>query len=141
MTELASLRGRIQHYSVIFLPSAVSDAAVYLRGVLEEHAFSGVPLWPFVPSTLYAAFLAGETGLALVVVITWDASQFGWVMVLRSWDNPASKVVMGTLPDSPDMQHQVRRRPAVAASPSKPLLSSSTCMGPPSLSAMTLLAL
>jgi len=136
LTELASLRGRIQHYSVclpytlpfvaffssvigteddpdydrvIFLPSAVSDAAVYLRGVLEEHAFSGVPLWPFVPSTLYAAFLAGETGLARVVVITWDASQFGWGMVLRSWDNPAGKVVVGTLPDSPDMQHQVRR--------------------------------
>jgi len=136
LTELASLRGRIQHYSVclpytlpyvaffssiigseddpdydmiISLPAAVSDAAVFLRGVLEEHAFSGVPLWPFVPSTLYAAFLAGETGSARIAVITWDASQFGWGMVLRWWDNIDGKIVVGTLPDIPDMAHQVRR--------------------------------
>jgi len=136
LTELSSLRGRVQHYSVclpytlpfvaffssiigseddpdydrtIFLPSAVSDVAVFLRGVLEEHAFSGVPLWPFVPSTLYSAFLAGETGRARIVVITWDASHFGWGMVLRWWDNLVGKVVVGTLPDTPDMQHQVRR--------------------------------
>ena len=136
LTDLASLRGRIQHYSVclpytlpfvaffssvigseddpdydrvINLPAAVSDAAVFLRGVLEEHAFSGVPLWPFVPSTLYAAFLAGETGRAPVVVITWDASHFGWGMVLLWCDNLEGKVVVGSLPDTPDMLHQVRR--------------------------------
>ena len=137
LTELSSLRGRIQHYSVclpytlpfvaffssiigteddiehdhreIYLPPAVSDVAVYLRGVLDEHAFSGVPLWPFVPSSLYAAFLAGETGPAHIVAITWDASQFGWGMVLRWWDNLDGKVVVGTLPDTPDMQIQVRR--------------------------------
>ena len=57
----------------IFLPSAMSDAAVLLLGVLEEHAFSGVPQWPFVPSTLHAAFLAGESGRACTVVTTWDA--------------------------------------------------------------------
>ena len=137
LTELSSLRGRIQHYSVclpytrpfaaffssiigteddpenghrqISLAPAVSDAAVFLRGVLDEHAFSGVPLWPFVPSTLYAAFLAGETGSAHIVAITWDASVFGWGMVLRWKGNLEGKVVVGTLPDTPDMRIQVRR--------------------------------
>jgi hypothetical protein len=43
---------------------------VFLRGLAEAFADSGVPLWPFVPSTLYSAFLAGETGSARNVVIT-----------------------------------------------------------------------
>ena len=30
-------------------------------------------------------------------------------MVLRWWDNLDGKVVVGTLPDTPDMQHQVWR--------------------------------
>jgi hypothetical protein len=134
--DLASLRGRVQHYSAclpyvrpfvalfssvlgtegeldsdrtISLPPAVSEAAVFIRGVLEDHAFPGRPLWPFVPSSLYAAFLAGETGDAHIVVITWDASLHGWGMVLRWWANREGKVIIGTLPDSDDMRHQVRR--------------------------------
>ena len=136
LTELASLRGRVQHYSAclpyvlpyvalfssiigtedtpdycrtVTLPPAVSDAAVFIRGVLEDFAFRGRPLWPFVASTLHAAFLAGDTGLARIVVITWDASLHGWGMVLRWWDNKDGKVIIGTLPDSDDMKHQVRR--------------------------------
>ena len=134
--DLSSLRGRVQHYSaclpyvrpfvalfssvlgsegeldsdrVIVLPPAVSEAAVFIRGVLEDHAYTGCPLWPPVPSTLHAAFLAGETGAAHVVIITWDASLHGWGMVLRWWANVAGKVIIGTLPDSEDMRHQVRR--------------------------------
>ncbi len=30
-------------------------------------------------------------------------------MVLRWWDNRVGKVIIGTLPDSEDMRHQVRR--------------------------------
>jgi hypothetical protein len=68
--DLASLRGRVQHYSAclpyvrpfvalfssvlgtegeldsdstISLPPAISEAAVFIRGVLEDHAFSGRP--------------------------------------------------------------------------------------------------
>ncbi len=106
LSELASLRGRIQHCSaclpyiapfvVLFpsvigteadpdydrsvaVPSAVCEAAVFrvIRSVLGEYATRGRPLWPFVPSTLHAAFLAGETGSARIVVITWDASLHG----------------------------------------------------------------
>ena len=134
--DLASLRGRIQHYSacipyilpfvalissvigtedkpdydrMVALPPAITEATTFIRGVLEDYAFRGRPLWPFVPSTLYAAFLAGETGSARIVTVTWDASLHGWGMVLRWWANRDGKVIVGTLPDSDDMRHQVRR--------------------------------
>ena len=136
LSQLASFRGRVQHYSAcipyvlpfvalissiigtedkpdydrtIALPPAVNEAAIFIRGVLEDYAFCGRPLWPFVPSTLHAAFLAGETGSAHIAVITWDASLHGWGMVLRWWDNRDGKVIVGTLPDTEDMRHQVRR--------------------------------
>jgi hypothetical protein len=81
----------------------------FLLSVLERHWDSGVPLWPFVASSLHAAFLAGETGEAHVVVITWDPSVHGWGAVVRWWDNKGGKVIVGPLPDTPDMLHQVRR--------------------------------
>jgi hypothetical protein len=136
LSELASLRGRVQHYSAglpyvlpfvalfssiigtdqepvyettVSLPPAVSEAAVYIRSVLEDYADSGRPLWPPVPSSLYDAFLGGHTGDSRVVIITWDSSVHGWGMVLRWWANPDGKVIVGSLPDSDDMQHQVRR--------------------------------
>jgi hypothetical protein len=136
LTDLASLRGRVQHYSAcipyikpfvalfssvigtesepdfcrkIRVPPAVNEAAVFIRDVLEEFALKGLPLWPPVPSTLHAAFMSGATGSAHIAVITWDASLHGWGMVLRWWDNRAGIVIIGTLPDSDDMRHQVRR--------------------------------
>jgi hypothetical protein len=93
----------------ITLPPAVSDAAVFIREVLEEFAETGRPLWPLVSSSLHAAFLAGETGPAHIAVITWDASLHGWGMVLRWWDNRQGVVIIGSLPDTEDMMHQVRR--------------------------------
>jgi hypothetical protein len=91
------------------LPSAVNETAVFIRGALEDYAFSGRPLWSFIPSRLYAAFLAGETGSTWITTITWDASFHGWGMVLRWWDNREGKVIGGTLPNSDDMRNQVRR--------------------------------
>ena len=135
-SDLASLRGRVQHYSAclpyilpfvalfssvletqdepvssrqITIPTAVNEASLFIREVLEDYAVKGRSLWPFVPSTLYTAFLANETGPAHVAVITWDASLHGWGMVLRWWDNKNGEVVVGTLPDTADMLHQVRR--------------------------------
>jgi hypothetical protein len=136
LSQLASLRGRIQHYSIclpyilpfvalissvicseddpdydstVSLPSAVCDAAVFIRGVIADYATRGRRLWPFVPSSLYAAFLAGDTGSAHIASITWDASLHGWGAVLRSWDNLSGRVIVGSLPDTPDMAFQVRR--------------------------------
>jgi hypothetical protein len=134
--QVASLRGRVQHYSIclpyvlpfvalfssilgseadpdydraVDIPPAVNEAAVFIHGVLQEFAFTGRRLWPFVASSLYAAFMAGETGDSRVAVLTWDASVHGWGLVLRWWANRAGKVIVGTLPPSADMLHQVRR--------------------------------
>jgi hypothetical protein len=136
LSELASLRGRIQHYSAgipyilpfvalissvigtdgdpvydtpVSVPPIVCEAAVFIRSVLEEYAESGRPLWPPVASSLYAAFLAGDAGPARVVVITWDSSVHGWGARVRSTACPDGKIIVGSLPDSEDMQHQVRR--------------------------------
>ncbi len=59
---------------VVALPSAVNEAAVFIHGVLKDYAFCGRPLCPIIPSTLYAAFLAGETGSTRIATIPWDAS-------------------------------------------------------------------
>ncbi len=134
--QLASLRGRVQHYSicmpyvlpsglvtlfcsvlgsesepdydrVVDVPAAVTDAAFFIHGVLEEYTSSGSRLWPFVASSLFAAVMAGETGDARIAVITWDASLHGWGPVLRWWSNRSGKVVVGTLPHSADLSAAV----------------------------------
>jgi hypothetical protein len=91
------------------LPPAVAEAAIFIRGVLEDYAELGRPLWPPVASSLYDAFLSGSTGDARVVIFSWDSSVHGWGAVLRWWACPDGKVIVGSLPDSDDMQHQVRR--------------------------------
>ena len=58
----------------VSLPPIVGEAAEFIRGVLKEYTYRGRSLRPPIPSTLHAAFLAGETGTARIVVITWDAS-------------------------------------------------------------------
>ncbi len=130
------MRGRIQHYStglpyvlpfvalissvigtdgdpvydsLVPVPPAVCEAAVFVRSVLEDYAETGRPLWPPVPSSLYDAFLAGDIGSAKVVVITWDFSVHGWGARVLSAAHPEGKIIVGSLPDSEDMQNQVRR--------------------------------
>ena len=127
LSELAFLRSRIQHYSaglpyilpfvslissvigtdgdpvydtLVDVPPALREAAVFIRQVLEDYAAAGRPLWPPVPSSRHAAFLVGDTGDSRVVLITWDSSIHGWGVVIRWWANPEGKVVVGTLPDT-----------------------------------------
>jgi hypothetical protein len=136
LSKLASLRGRVQHYSiclpfirpftalfssiigtesdvdydrVIELPPIVSEVVAFIRGVLEDFADVGRPLWPFVASSLYDSFISGDTRGARIAVVSWDSSPFGWGAVIRWWDNLDGKVLVGTLPASPDMAFQVRR--------------------------------
>ncbi len=44
-----------------------------------------------------------------MVVISWDASVRGWGALVRSAAYPSGKVIVGSLQDSEDMQHQPRR--------------------------------
>jgi hypothetical protein len=131
------MRGRVQHYSAclpyvasfvalfssvigteadpdydrsISVPLAVCEAALFIRRVLSDYATRGRPHRPLVSSALYAAFLAGESGSARVVTITWDASLHGWGMVLRWWE---TQVIFGSLPDNEDMRNQVWRETPV----------------------------
>ena len=109
------------------LPPIVGEAAKFIRGVtvLEEFADRGRPLWPPIPCTLHSAFLAGETGAANIVVITWDACLHGpqWCMVLCWWANREcrvvreGRVVIGTLPDYEDMRHQPATRSCARLGP------------------------
>ncbi len=95
--------------TLVPVPLAVCQAAIFVRSVLEEYAETGSPLWPPVPSSLYDAFLAGDVGNAKVVVITWDSSVHGWGTFVRSPTNPEGKVIVSSLPSLEDMQHQVRQ--------------------------------
>ena len=84
-------------------PPPLSDAP------LKSSPSEGASLWSLVPSTLHAAYLAGETGLSHIAVITWVTSLHGWGMVLPCWDNKDGKVIIGTLPATEDKPHQARR--------------------------------
>ena len=84
--------------TLVDVPPAVREAAVFIRQVLEDYAEAGRPLWPPIPSSLHAAFLVGNTSDSRVVLITWDSSIHGLGVVIRWWANPEGKVVVGTLP-------------------------------------------
>jgi hypothetical protein len=56
--------------SPCLLLSTRPAGAVIIRGILEGYTFRGRPTRPFVPSTLHAAFLAGEAGSAHIAAIT-----------------------------------------------------------------------
>jgi hypothetical protein len=91
---------------VIYLPSTVSEAAVFIREVLEEYAFTGCPLWPVVPSSTRHSSPAKLTSSESLSSLG-TPPYMG--MVLRWWANVDGKVIIGTLPDSDDMRHQIRR--------------------------------
>jgi hypothetical protein len=65
--------------------SARSLAALdFIRRCLEKFGTAGQPLWHVVASSLYGAFLDGRLAGVRVLVITYDASVFGWGAVLRA---------------------------------------------------------
>ena len=56
--------------------------AADMVAIVERHSEAGVPLWPLVASSAYAAFLRGELGLEFFA-LTWDASTHGWAALMR----------------------------------------------------------
>jgi hypothetical protein len=57
-------------------PPGLLDLSVELGGVLQRYGDLGLPMWPTVPSSGYAAFLCGA-GAEALCSLTWDASHFG----------------------------------------------------------------
>ena len=122
LRALASVRGRVLHYSLCImyvrplvpLLSAPSDldqedldcahpirehlrhACALLLDIVERFSAAGAPMWPPVPSSLYGRFLRGELADTRVFVIVWDSSKFGWGAVVRWWDNHQGELVVCT---------------------------------------------
>jgi hypothetical protein len=55
-----------------------------MDALLVRYGSLGVPLWPRVPSSAYAALLSGDEKL-LLCALTWDASPVGWAALGRWW--------------------------------------------------------
>ena len=63
-------------------PEGLAELAEDCAAVIRRFAPLGTPLWPPVPSSAYAALLAGEHETPFFV-LTGDASPSGWAALLR----------------------------------------------------------
>jgi hypothetical protein len=66
------------------LPAGLAALATEMDALLVRYGPLGVPLWPRVPSSAYAALLSGEEK-SLLCALTWDASPVGWAALGRWW--------------------------------------------------------
>ena len=55
----------------------------FVARALREKGSAGQPIWPLVPSLLYCAFTDGRLRDLRVLVISYDASVFGWGAIIR----------------------------------------------------------
>ena len=147
LRELDSIKGRVLHYSACIRHTRVlATEMARLMGPIDEEAYdvaieitvemralskeivatverysaAGVPLWPPVPSSAYAAFLRGEE-LSAFFSLTWDASPHGWAALVRWWDEVhgrmalQERLVVGSWPDEEDVTEQPYRECLAAA--------------------------
>ena len=139
--ELDSIKGRVLHYSYCIrhlrvlateiecLLGPVGEAdydrkvavtgemrglAREIRMVVERFSAQGVPLWPPVPSSAYAAFLRGDER-QVFFSLTWDASPLGWAALVRWWSADTGsrflreQLLIGTWPEGEDVAEQAHR--------------------------------
>lgn len=134
LRELASVRGRVLHYSVcimyvrplvplLFVPDTEHDhldsrramypqlrnACIMILDIVESFSGVGAPMWPHVPSSLYGRFLKRDLSGLRVVVIIWDSSAYGWGAYIRWWDNFKGKMIVGTFDSTASSDIQVHR--------------------------------
>ena len=86
-------------------------AAQSALSVVERYAPLGASLWPFIPSSLYGAFLRDETRGMHVLVATYDAAPSGYGAVVRSDDDRDGDrgLIVGTFPRGLPVSEQVHR--------------------------------
>ena len=56
----------------------------------------GRPLWPTPASSIYRAFLTGDTEGARVAVLVWDVSVHGWGTMFQASASEQGKLLIGT---------------------------------------------
>ncbi len=85
-----------------------------MEAVVERYGEAGVPLWPPVASSAYAAFMRGDLGPEYFA-LSWDASTHGWAALLRWWEYASSdsvlreELLVGTWPRGEDVSEQPYR--------------------------------
>lgn len=135
LRSLASVRGRILHYSLCImyirplvpLLSAPADfdlqdldashpmsvalqrACTLLLGLVDRFSAAGAPMWPSVPSSLYGRLLRGELTGVRVFAIVWDSSKLGWGAVLRWQHNLQGELIVCTWDPGEAEDAQVQR--------------------------------
>jgi hypothetical protein len=81
--------------------------AAEMVAIVERCSEAGVPLWPPVASSAYAAFLRGELRLEFFA-LTWDASTHGWA-ALCWWEKECrgrvllARLLVGTWSEGEDV--------------------------------------
>ena len=98
----------------VLLPPDIATLAGEIMGIVERNHPLGQPLWPLVPSSLFALF-RGEgpqrtrarqrAGTRKVILLEWDSSPYGWGGYLH-WDD-TKELLIGTFETVDDAQ--VRR--------------------------------
>jgi hypothetical protein len=133
---ILSVQGRVRHYSICIkhieplVPSlrvagedlehldrklAVTEelrtTSSMILSLVHRFAPAGASIWPFVPSSLYGAFLRGETAGAHVFTLVWDASHLGLGGTVRSHDDRLSggTVIVATHDSLDTYEAQVHR--------------------------------
>lgn len=131
---LLSVRGRVLHYSLciqyvlplvpslsaegedpnrldarLLLSEATKSSLHLVLKMVDDFAPKGASLWPPVPSSLYGAFLRGETAGTNVVVVTWDCSYIGWGATIRSSASQTPTLIVSTWAGNEVRDAQVHR--------------------------------
>ena len=98
--------------AVVPLSSEFHAAVDYCIRTIVSCGAQGRPLWLVPASSVYRAFLAGDSAGARIAVLVWDASVHGWGAVFRTEATTPGLLLIGTFSpgDSADMtDKQVHR--------------------------------
>ena len=106
------------------LSARALEALGFIRWCLERLGTAGQPLWPVVASSLYGAFLDGRLSGVRVLVITYDASVFGWGAVIRATHEDRGHVIVGGFRVALDLLGEAYRR-------RRPMTQQHRCTGEP----------
>ncbi|MFN5017560.1 hypothetical protein [Bradyrhizobium sp.] len=117
VTELGRLVGTVDesdYDAPRLVTGELRELSCEMEAVVERYGEAGVPLWPPVASSAYAAFMRGDLGPEYYA-LSWDASTHGWAALLRGWNSapPGSvlreELLVGTWPLGEDVSEQQYR--------------------------------